>query len=98
MNDVIDIDEPEETPSEDGTGMWMQLGPYRINLAFIEQYLHVKDDEGTKIELRFASGAKHRIPVPEESAREVLADLDRLTEPAHVESEMVVEWSDERQD
>lgn len=95
--DVIEFDDRDATAEDGDDSMWMQLGPYRINLEFVEQYLHVKDDEGTKIELRFASGAKHRIPVPEESAREVLADLDRLTDPAHVESEMVVEWSDERQ-
>mgnify|MGYP006283354633 CR=1 FL=1 len=72
--------------------MWLQLGPYRINLTYVERYLPVKDEEGTKIELRFASGRIQEVPVPEEEAERVLDDLDRLTEPMMAESEVVVRW------
>jgi len=72
--------------------MWLQLGPYRINLEFVERYLPVKDEEGTKVEVRYASGYVQQIPVPEEEADRVLEDLDALTEPDAAESELVVRW------
>ncbi len=79
--------------------MWLQLGPYRVNLAYLERYLPVKDDEGTKIELRFASGLVQQIPVPEEEVDRVLEDLDRRIEPEVADSELVVRWgaADERE-
>lgn len=72
--------------------MWLQLGPYRINLEFVERYLPVKDEEGTKIEVRYASGYVQQIPVPEEEADQVLDDFDGLTDPDAAQSELVVRW------
>jgi len=73
--------------------MWLQLGPYRINLTYLERYLPVKDEDGTKVELRFASGHTQQIPVPEKEVDRVLDDLDRCTEPHPGESELVIRWS-----
>lgn len=72
--------------------MWLQLGPYRINLTYLERYLPVKDEDGTKIELRFASGYTQLVPVPEDEVDRVLDDLDRCTEPQPAESELVIRW------
>lgn len=72
--------------------MWIQFGPYRINMAFLERYLPVKDEEGTKIELRFASGQVQQVPVPEDDIDRVLADLDEVADPQVAESDMVVRW------
>lgn len=72
--------------------MWLQLGPYRINLAHLERYYPKKDEEGTKIELRFQSGRVQQIPVPEEEADRVLADLDQVAQPTPAESELVIRW------
>jgi hypothetical protein len=74
--------------------MWIQFGPYRINLAFLERYLPVKDDEGTKIELRYASGQVQQVPVPEEEIDRVLADLDEVADPEIAESDVVVRWQE----
>lgn len=83
---VVYLDEQKEST------MWLQLGPFRINLTYVERYFPIKDEEGTKIELRYASGHVQKIPVPEEESDRLLADLDERTTPEAAESELVVRW------
>ena len=72
--------------------MWLQLGPYRLNLRYLERYFPVKDEDGTKITLQFRSGYTQHIPVPEDEVDRVLEDFDRRIEPTPAESELVIRW------